>query len=111
MQTTAVKSEPIVIDGVIWIHPNRQGGEPCFYGTRVPIKILFDYLAGGDPLDEFLEGFPPITREQAEKVLELAKTHFIKRKTHIEMIDEVNQVLLSIQPGQVIEVFHADMKP
>ncbi len=34
-----------------------------------------------------------------------------KRKTHIEMMDEVNQVLLSIQPGQVIEVLHADMKP
>lgn len=63
-----------VVENVIWIDPERQGGEPCFINTRVPIKILFDYLAGGDPLEEFLEGFPPITREQAEKVLELAKT-------------------------------------
>jgi len=62
-----------VVENVIWIDPERQGGEPCFINTRVPIKILFDYLAGGDPLEEFLEGFPPITREQAEKVLELAK--------------------------------------
>ncbi len=49
-QTTIVQSEPLIIEGVIWIDPNRQGGEPCFYGTRVPIKILFDYLAGGDQL-------------------------------------------------------------
>ena len=66
-----------VIEDVIWIDPERQGGEPCFINTRVPIKILFDYLAGGDPLEEFLEGFPPVTREQAEKVLELAKNCFM----------------------------------
>lgn len=66
-----------VIEDVIWIDPERQGGEPCFIHTRIPIKILFDYLAGGDPLEEFLEGFPPVTREQAEKVLELAKNYFI----------------------------------
>ena len=63
-----------VIEGVIWIHPDRVSGAPCFYGTRVPIQNLFDYLAGGEPLEEFLEGFPPITREQAVKVLELAQT-------------------------------------
>ena len=66
-----------VIEGVIWIDPERQGGEPCFINTRVPIKILFDYLAGGDPLDEFLAGFPPVTHQQAEKVLELAKNNFL----------------------------------
>ncbi len=66
-----------VIEGVIWVNPNRQGGEPCFYRTRVPIKILFDYIEGGEPLDDFLEGFPPITREQAVKVLELAKANLI----------------------------------
>jgi uncharacterized protein (DUF433 family) len=70
-----------VIEGVIWIDPERQGGEPCFINTRVPIKILFDYLAGGDPLDEFLEGFPPVTREQAEKVLELAKNNLLSALT------------------------------
>lgn len=75
--TTATAEAARVIEGVIWIDPERQGGEPCFINTRVPIKILFDYLAGGDPIEEFLEGFPPITREQAEKVLELAKNHFI----------------------------------
>jgi len=63
-----------VIEGVIWIHPERVSGAPCFINTRVPIQNLFDYLEGGEPLSEFLEGFPPITREQAVKVLELART-------------------------------------
>src|SRR5215510_10590506 len=63
-----------VIEGVIWIHPERVSGAPCFINTRVPIQNLFDYIEGGEPLDEFLEGFPPITREQAIKVLEFART-------------------------------------
>ena len=62
-----------VIEGVIWIHPKRVSGAPCFINTRVPIQNLFDYLEGGEPLDEFLAGFPPVTREQAVKVLELAR--------------------------------------
>jgi len=72
--TAVIEDDSKVIEGVIWIHPERVSGAPCFYGTRVPIQNLFDYLAGGEPLDEFLEGFPPITREQAIKVLELART-------------------------------------
>lgn len=66
-----------VIDGVIWIHPDRVSGTPCFINTRVPIQNLFDYLEVGEPLEEFLEGFPPVTREQAVKVLELARTNLI----------------------------------
>jgi uncharacterized protein (DUF433 family) len=60
--------------GIIWVNPERLGGTPCFAGTRVPIKILFDYLEGGEPLDEFLDGFEGVTCEQAVAVLELAKT-------------------------------------
>ena len=63
-----------VIEGVIWIDPERVSGAPCFINTRVPVQNLFDYLAAGHPLEDFLEGFPPVTREQAEQVLELAKT-------------------------------------
>jgi uncharacterized protein (DUF433 family) len=58
--------------GIISVHPERLGGAPCFRGTRVPVKNLFDYLEGGDSLDDFLEGFPGVTREQAVAVLELA---------------------------------------
>ena len=59
--------------GTIWINADRMGGEPCFYGTRVPIQHLFDYLEGGDPLAEFLDGFPRVTREQAIAVLRIAR--------------------------------------
>ena len=63
-----------VIESVIWIHPDRVSGAPCFAKTRVPIQNLFDYLESGAPLEEFLIGFRSITRDQAVKVLELART-------------------------------------
>ncbi|MGH9846818.1 MAG: DUF433 domain-containing protein [Blastocatellia bacterium] len=71
---TVAQVEPKVIENVIWIDPERVSGAPCFNGTRVPIQNLFDYLEGGHTLEDFLEGFPPVTREQALKVLELART-------------------------------------
>ncbi len=49
------------------------GGTPVFRGTRVPVQTLIDYLEGGDSLDEFLEDFPTVSREQAYQLLELAK--------------------------------------
>lgn len=55
----------------IWEDPNRISGEPCFSGTRVPVKTLFDYLMGGDTLEDFLEGFQSVSREHALKALEL----------------------------------------
>ena len=54
------------------VNPGRMHGEPCFIGTRIPIQTLFDYLEAGDPLSEFLEGFPDITRERAVAVIGLA---------------------------------------
>ena len=58
---------------IIEIDPNKVSGTPVFAGTRVPIKNLFDYLEGGDTLEDFLEGFPPVTREQAIAVLQMAE--------------------------------------
>ena len=46
---------------------------PCFAGTRVPIQNLIDYLEGGDSIDEFLEDFPSVQREQVISFLEEAK--------------------------------------
>ena len=63
---------------LIEINPLKVSGAPVFAGTRVPIKNLFDYLEGGDSLEDFLEGFPPVTREQAIAVLELAEQSLIK---------------------------------
>jgi uncharacterized protein (DUF433 family) len=45
-------------------------GTPCFAGTRVPVKSLFDYLEAGDSLDEFLDQFPTVSRDAAVHVLE-----------------------------------------
>ncbi len=53
--------------------PDILGGTPVFVGTRVPVKTLLDYLEAGDPLDEFLDQFPSVTRQQAIAALELAK--------------------------------------
>jgi uncharacterized protein (DUF433 family) len=55
--------------GVVWINPARMSGAPCFYGTRVPIKNLFDYLKGGDSLETFLEDFEGVKREHVEDAL------------------------------------------
>ena len=49
------------------------GGTPVFRGTRVPVQNLFDYLEGGETLEDFLEGFPTVTREAALAALEEAK--------------------------------------
>ena len=49
-----------------------MGGVPCFEGTRVPARTLIDYLEGGDTLDDFLEDFPTVSREQAVALLEEA---------------------------------------
>ena len=55
----------------------KLGGTPVFYGTRVPIKNLFDCLESGESLDEFLEQFPTVTRDQVLKVLELSKERLL----------------------------------
>jgi uncharacterized protein (DUF433 family) len=58
---------------VIQSDPEILGGTPVFKGTRVPVETLFDHLEKGIPLDEFLEDFPSVTKEQAIEVLELAE--------------------------------------
>ena len=61
-----------LMSSAIKIDPEIQGGTPCFAGTRVPVKSLFDYLSRGRSLDYFLEQFPLVKREQATEVLDLA---------------------------------------
>lgn len=62
----------------IEVNPDKASGSPVFAGTRVPVKNLFDYLEGGETLEDFLEGFPPVTREQAVAVLEMAEKSLFK---------------------------------
>ena len=66
-------SEVHPLFGVVWINPARLSGAPCFHGTRVPVKNLFDYLKGGDGLELFLEDFEGVTRAQAVRLLEMAE--------------------------------------
>jgi len=73
-----------VIEDVIWIHPDRVSGAPCFINICVPIQNLFDYLEGGETLEEFLNGFPPVTRSQVIRVLELARMGLFDSLPHSE---------------------------
>lgn len=59
---------------LVTINPETSDGTPVFKGTRVPVRLLFKYLADNYSLDEFLECFPSVTREQACQVLECSAT-------------------------------------
>jgi uncharacterized protein (DUF433 family) len=62
---------PMPLDStLISVSPDVMGGTPVFVGTRVPIETLFDYLKAGESVDDFLEGFPTVTREQVVGLLE-----------------------------------------
>ena len=60
-------------DQVYHSDPEILGGRRVFTSTRVPVQHLLDYIEGGDTLDDFLEGFPTVSREQAIAFLEMAK--------------------------------------
>jgi uncharacterized protein (DUF433 family) len=58
---------------IISISDEIMGRTPVFIGTRVPVQTLFDYLEAGESIDDFLEGFPTVTREQVIALLEEAR--------------------------------------
>jgi len=62
-----------ILNNIVWVDPDRMSGEPCFKGTRVPVQALIDHIEGNSTLDDFLDGFPSVTREQAIQFIELAK--------------------------------------
>jgi uncharacterized protein (DUF433 family) len=66
-----------LLDRVVWVDPERMSGEPCFKGTRVPVQALIDHIEGNSTLDDFLDGFPSVTREQAIHFIELAKDNLL----------------------------------
>jgi uncharacterized protein (DUF433 family) len=71
-----MKNDPPVIHS----DPEIMGGTPVFAGTRVPFQTLLDYLEAGDPLGEFLDDFPTVSREQAIAALEQAKHALLTRE-------------------------------
>ena len=64
--------------------PGILGGTPVFTGTRVPVDSLIAHLKAGDPLAEFLVGFPTVQREQAEAFLDLALKEALEVTPHEE---------------------------
>ena len=58
---------------VVHSDPNISGGTPVFCGTRVPVQSLFDYLEGGETVDQFVDQFPSVSKEQALAALDLAR--------------------------------------
>ena len=60
------------LHAIIHVDPNVHSGDPVFVGTRVPVRTLLDYIEGGDSLDEFLDNFPSVSRDQAIAFLEEA---------------------------------------
>jgi uncharacterized protein (DUF433 family) len=61
------------LSSVVDVNPEILSGTPVFVGTRVPVQTLIDYLEGSDRLDDFLQDFPTVSREQAVAALELAR--------------------------------------
>ena len=66
---------------LIWINSERMSGAPCFYKTRLPVDSLFTNIEGGVSLDEWLDAFPSVTREQAVAVLEYAHHRMLETAT------------------------------
>jgi uncharacterized protein (DUF433 family) len=60
----------VKLGGVIHSDPEILGGTPVFVGTRVPVQSFFDHLEGGDSIEDFLDGFPSVHREQVIAILE-----------------------------------------
>jgi uncharacterized protein (DUF433 family) len=67
----------VMLADIVWVSPDRMSGIPCFKGTRVPIQALIDHIEGNSTLDDFLEGFPSVTRTQAIQFIELAKDNLL----------------------------------
>src|SRR5947209_6265148 len=73
---------------IIHSDPEILGGTPVFFGTRVPVQSLFDYLEGGETLDEFLHQFPSVKRDQALAALEIARDSLLASALSVFYTDE-----------------------
>jgi uncharacterized protein (DUF433 family) len=71
------------IKNVVEVDPKKMSGTPVFRGTRVPIGHLFELLEGGETVDEFLDQFPTVSREQVLGVLELSRESLL---SHDEVV-------------------------
>lgn len=65
-----------LLNDLVWVDAERLSGAPCFKGTRVPVQALIDHIEGNSP-EDFLAGFPSVSRAQAIQFIGLAKNHFL----------------------------------
>jgi uncharacterized protein (DUF433 family) len=65
------------LDEVVSVNPQRMSGAPCFRVTRVPVQSLIDFLEGGETIDQFVQLYPSITRQQVLTVLDFANDHIL----------------------------------
>jgi uncharacterized protein (DUF433 family) len=77
MSPTSCRLSGVMKANVVSVDPEIMGGAPVFRGTRVPAQTLIDYLEGGESIDDFLEGFPTVTRDQVIGLLEDAKARIL----------------------------------
>jgi len=70
------------LKGIVHSDPETMGGTPVFAGTRVPLQNLIDALEGGESIDDFLEGFPTVTRAQAIAVIEAGQMKMLEAVGH-----------------------------
>ena len=73
---------------ILTCSPDVMGGAPVFAGTRVPVQTLLDYLEAGESIDDFLEGFPSVTRAQVVDFLEEAKDRLVESVSWRIFLDE-----------------------
>jgi uncharacterized protein (DUF433 family) len=66
------------LKGIVHTDPEIMGGTPVFVGTRVPLQNLIDYLEGGESIEDFLDGFPSVKREQVIAVIEAGKLKMLE---------------------------------
>jgi uncharacterized protein (DUF433 family) len=71
------EKQKLLLDNVVWVDADRLGGTACFKGTRVPVQALIDHIEGNATLEDFLTGFPSVSRDQAIAFIELAKDHLL----------------------------------
>ena len=74
--------ERMTLEDAVWVDPDRMSGAPCFRGSRLPVRQLFDWLADGVPLDEFIEEFR-IDRAATEAVLRAAAKKLCQQRLRV----------------------------
>lgn len=66
------------LEGIVRLDPEILGGTPVFVGTRVPVQSLFDHLEAGESIDDFLEGFPSVHRQQVIALLDASRKQLLQ---------------------------------